>query len=261
MVNNVTDFGKIEGDQILSDNVSPDTDDDILTKLSFLRTLDLFLKDPTYHLFHLTYQEYFAASYFVRQWNEGKRIEFLLPNMTKPNSRPCTEFLAENKYDDRYDIFWRFVAGLLDPEEEKTAKFFEKMETVARDQLGPTHQRLVMHCFSEIQAAECSAVSRLRKKWEGELWNLLMLELNLMGTSELACDRDIPTDVLLKFFGMATKSAKRHILKAFGGQASLSEPVLQAVVAQLEHDDSDVRSAAVEALGGPAAKMSLCETA
>ncbi|KAJ6032416.1 hypothetical protein N7540_003148 [Penicillium herquei] len=39
-----------------------------LASLSCLRTHDASTEDPVYHFIHLTFQEYFAARYFVRHW-------------------------------------------------------------------------------------------------------------------------------------------------------------------------------------------------
>jgi hypothetical protein len=42
--------------------------DDVLDRLSFLHTSDASVQDKSYHFLHLTFQEFFAAQYFVRCW-------------------------------------------------------------------------------------------------------------------------------------------------------------------------------------------------
>ncbi len=54
----------------------------------------------------------------------------------------------------RCDIFWRFVAGSTLRRRGATLNFFEAIEQERRDLLGPTHQRLVMHCLGEIERNE-----------------------------------------------------------------------------------------------------------
>lgn len=81
-----------------------------------------------------------------------------------------------------YDIVWRFTAGLLDAEgEEETLRFFQTIEEEPLDLLGPTHQRLVMHCLSEV-----STKMPLRKDLEEKLLLWLYFECGYMKQSCLA---------------------------------------------------------------------------
>ncbi|KAI1475572.1 hypothetical protein F4774DRAFT_421452 [Daldinia eschscholtzii] len=90
---------------------------DNLRHLSFLRTSDTSLnpRDRNYHFIHLTYQEYFAARYFVHQW---KSRGPLVDATTSQNVDPAVRFL-------------------------------QVIEEEPRDLFGPSHQRLVMRCLSE----------------------------------------------------------------------------------------------------------------
>ncbi|CAK7231450.1 hypothetical protein SEUCBS140593_007926 [Sporothrix eucalyptigena] len=146
--------------------------DDVLARLSFLRisgsSSNSQLSSPhhTYHFIHLTYQEFFAAQYFVKYWIAG--VPMPCPEFNSDRTRPqliqvdAHEFLQQNKYRARYNIFWRFVAGLLrdhNKRNEGTAgrdidtgsllRFFTELDQEPRDILGPAHQRLVMCCMSE----------------------------------------------------------------------------------------------------------------
>ncbi|KAJ3494229.1 hypothetical protein NLG97_g4215 [Lecanicillium saksenae] len=97
--------------------------DETLSRLSFLRSSDtvLNIRNRNYHFIHLTFQEYFAARYFVRQWKNHKgqlqTLTFGSKDTDTKTSQP-TEFLQKHKYTARYDVFWRFVAGLLDGSEQ-----------------------------------------------------------------------------------------------------------------------------------------------
>ncbi|OTB13171.1 hypothetical protein K445DRAFT_368890 [Daldinia sp. EC12] len=121
---------------------------DNLRHLSFLRTSDTSLnpRDRNYHFIHLTYQEYFAARYFVRQW---KSRGPLVDATTSQNVDPV-DFLRRHKYAYYYEIMWRFVAGLFNSEGgEEAVRFLQVIEEEPRDLFGPSHQRLAMRCLSE----------------------------------------------------------------------------------------------------------------
>ncbi|KAK3175390.1 hypothetical protein K4F52_010306, partial [Lecanicillium sp. MT-2017a] len=130
--------------------------DETLGRLSFMRTSDTSSKieDRNYHFLHLTFQEYFAARYFVQQWKDKKRLKYVFKGEKNTQSYPptaITDFLRRYKYSAHYDVFWRFVAGPLAAEGEKeVVDFFDAIEEEPLDLLGPTHQRLVMHCLSEV---------------------------------------------------------------------------------------------------------------
>ena len=98
----------------------------------------------------MTYQEYFAARYLVRQWQAGEPLEcFALGAKEKLEKLGTSDFLRKHKYTARYDIFRPFVAGLFDAE-AKGEEFFTAIENAPRDLPGPTHQPLVMHCLRNI---------------------------------------------------------------------------------------------------------------
>ncbi|KAF7558104.1 hypothetical protein G7Z17_g195 [Cylindrodendrum hubeiense] len=120
--------------------------DERLARLSFLRTTDSLsnAEDRNYHFIHLTFQEYFAARYFVRQWQDAKPLEHLFSNRENMDDDIVTDpkvFLQKHKYTARYDILWRFAAGLFDAVGQAN-EFIDIIEEEPLDILGPTHQRL-----------------------------------------------------------------------------------------------------------------------
>lgn len=91
--------------------------DNVLAKISFLRTSDSTLKEEekTYHFLHLTFQEFFAARHFVRQWISEKPLFCFTISGNHGKTQPVIQprnFLQKEKYNARYNIFWRFVTGL-----------------------------------------------------------------------------------------------------------------------------------------------------
>ncbi|KAH8886067.1 hypothetical protein GQ53DRAFT_658583, partial [Thozetella sp. PMI_491] len=72
-----------------------------LRKLSFLRDSDgagSTSASSSYHFLHLTFQEYFAAQYFVHHWPDKQLA---------PVGATARELLCKEKYNPRYDIMWR----------------------------------------------------------------------------------------------------------------------------------------------------------
>ncbi|SPO06598.1 uncharacterized protein DNG_09288 [Cephalotrichum gorgonifer] len=63
--------------------------DETLGRLSFLRTSSQSRSEnQTYHFLHLTYQEYFAARYFVRCWKDTKDLEYVFKGQENTQSDP-----------------------------------------------------------------------------------------------------------------------------------------------------------------------------
>ncbi|KAI0182207.1 pfs domain-containing protein [Xylaria flabelliformis] len=166
--------------------------DKTLPRLSFLRTSNSSSRDPTYHFIHLTFQEYFAARYFVQQWKAGDPL--LVKD--KPSQKvPIRKFLGDHKYDSRHDIFWRFVAGLLSLEDEGEdngiGRFFDLIGDQPLDLIGPVHQRLIMHCLSEVPP-EKKGFSAKRNNLEDQLGRWLVFECEFMEHSRFAHEVEFP---------------------------------------------------------------------
>lgn len=104
-------------------------------------------------------------------------------------------FVKRRKYNIRYDIFWRFVPDLLRIEAPLLLDaFFELIDGEPRDLLGPTHQRLMIHCLAEIRNRD-----QLGKKFqdrikrlEGDYWQWIKLEFKLDTSQKLASETECP---------------------------------------------------------------------
>ncbi|RDW91693.1 hypothetical protein BP5796_02858 [Coleophoma crateriformis] len=187
--------------------------DKTLPNLSFLRTSDQSseYKDQNYHFLHLTIQEYFAARYFVRCWKSGNEVICLKLNTGGSLQKECpaANYLQERKYNARYDIFWRFVTGLLQGKgsDAQLPRFFYTIEKEPRDLLGPVHQRLVMHCLSEVvMQKEPPTFTPLRKQLEMRLSQWVLFECNFTRYgSQLAGEIELPEQVLNKILPQRSK--------------------------------------------------------
>ena len=173
----------------------------VLAQLSLLRTSDT--SDGgyrSYHFLHLTFQEYFAAQYYVEHWKSGK----LLPYLKFSNGKARLEsilpesFLRREKYNARYDVLWRFVTGMLQAQnEDHLRRFFALIEDEPRDLLGPAHQRLAMHCLSEVDSSNTTSTSiSLRENLEEQVSRWALFECQWHGTATLAGDMQFPESVL-----------------------------------------------------------------
>ena len=173
----------------------------VLAKLSLLRTSDTSDEGHrSYHFLHLTFQEYFAAQYYVEHWKSGKTLPYLKISHreTLLESISPTSFLHREKYNPRYDVLWRFVAGMLQGhDEDHLRRFFALIEGEPRDLLGPAHQRLVMHCLSEVNSlSKTSTSTPLRENLEEQLSRWAIFEHKFNGTASLAGDMQFPESVL-----------------------------------------------------------------
>ncbi|KAL6830802.1 NACHT domain-containing protein [Trichoderma sp. SZMC 28015] len=153
-----------------------------LDRVSFLRTSDGPLTPTTrsYHFLHLTFQEFFAAQFFVQHWISRKDLIVFDYSTKKSTPTKPETFLRMEKYNPSYDVFWRFVAGTiqLQRDEEALNRFFQTMEEEPKDLLGPAHLRLTMHLLAEINssASEPPSFVEIRESLELKMMDWLILE-------------------------------------------------------------------------------------
>ncbi|KAI0414730.1 hypothetical protein F5X98DRAFT_389615 [Xylaria grammica] len=137
--------------------------------LSFLRSSDPLSESTqrSCHFIHLTFQDYFAARYFIRQLEKDEALQYGNGSNDSISTTSCVE---QHKYTARYDIMWRFVAGLLaSKQNDGLSRFFDTINKMPRDLLGPTHKRLIIHCLNESDPEKELDTFPLRKKMENEL--------------------------------------------------------------------------------------------
>ncbi|SCV57521.1 uncharacterized protein FFB14_15185 [Fusarium fujikuroi] len=220
--------------------------DDSLPYLSFLRTSDPLarLHYQLYYFIHLTFQEYFAARYFVRHWKE-RAMKYTVFGEKKISTIRPLEFLQFHKYDGRYNIMWRFVAGLLH-EQGRGFELLEAIEEEPLDLLGPSHQRLIMHCLSEIPRSETEPPS-YRARLEKTLSDWLLFECDLKESASLAIEAEFPDGSLQIALQQGQTKTKCIILRSIRKRA-LSQELLGTIMSFITRDYSELTHSAIAAL-------------
>ncbi|KAF3021614.1 hypothetical protein E8E14_013909 [Neopestalotiopsis sp. 37M] len=205
----------------------------LLSCTSFLRTSNPSSNNPDFHFLHLTFQEYFAARHFVRQWRAGKT----LPSGNDDNSKSMECFLKHHKYDANYDIFWRFVAGLLNLDDQKlTLEFFEAISHEPLDLLSPVHQRLLMHCWSEIPM-ETGAFEE-RKALEDKLVDWYAFGKKLARGPQLIGEIEFPEAPLKRVLHLAYMGDRLGFVESLKYNPMISIDVI-STICSWGHEDYD----------------------
>lgn len=184
LYNNIIEFNQHHRDviDVIDTHILPSSKvtEDQLEKLSFLRAVDSSLdpKSGEYYFIHLTFQEYFTARYFVRHWKEKEPLVSVIFGTQHPVQVSPDQFVECEKYNRHYHVMWRFVTGLLQTEcESALYPFLQKLQAEPRDLLGPTHLRLLMHCFSELSVIpDHTGLARLKAWLDRQLAQYLLFE-------------------------------------------------------------------------------------
>jgi hypothetical protein len=217
--------------------------DDFLLHISFLRASDTRggEQNQTYHFLHMTFQEYFAARYFVRKWTEHGAMLCLKVSERRPRMMDAHLFLREYKYLARYNIMWRFVTGLLRAEcndqGDHIVRFFNALQEDPVDLLGATHERLVTHCLNEISLSDTTpAIISLRDTLEKHLSKWLVFQCTrprswfpVQGTITLASEMEFPLRSLLASLREEGDEFRRTLLLSMPPERGIAPPVVKAI--------------------------------
>lgn len=237
---------------------------DKIVHLAFLRVSDSSVEADyrTVHFIHLTFQEFFAAQYFVRHWMSNEALPLWEGTVDGKRSDQSTafvtpeEFVKSGKHDDRYDVFWRFVVGLLLSEQNKEQlyRFLDTLESEPIDLIGLVHQRLVVHCLSELRAGDnelpyrvqqledrflewASCEMRLKRNWTGRLQSTSLIW-------EAEC-----SDYVLKRL-LNEDETEKEVLEVLCRRSNISSNILDKVIQKLSESTSkDIRSLTIQIVG------------
>ncbi|KAH7174213.1 uncharacterized protein B0J16DRAFT_309637 [Fusarium flagelliforme] len=225
--------------------------DETFARLSFWRTSDRSNSSPnqSYHFIHLTFQEYFSAKHFAKAWRDGKNIEYVDIHGKRAERKvvSCRKFLGKHKFTARYNIMWRFVAGILDEDEAHASRLFQAIEGEPVDMLGPTQQRLVMHCLAEVtQSAD------LRIRLEDELSQWLEFELDFRKRSQFVREAEFPVRAIHLVLERTSEENKITVLNSFGFGCILPFTMVEFISGWLDSGalSQPLQIAALRALAG-----------
>ncbi|GJJ67780.1 hypothetical protein EMPS_00126 [Entomortierella parvispora] len=246
---------------------------DAMKKTSFLHTADSDLDSrrgsrpqQAWHFLHLTFQEYFAATWIFRHF-QPRQPCFTAGMKTKEE---MADFLHWHKYDPRFEIVWSMVAGLL--EGKPLCDFFGLLQEEPCDLIGGRHQQILASCLNESRAhLDSTVLSAL----ESELLKWLHLEIRMrrrhidvelhedvvrsmhlgrIRNSERICGSALgsrlsfPEALLVKAMG-SRNSSETFLIDTLGSRSILSQSAIQSLIIALKDDNGKVGHLSALALG------------
>ncbi|EXU98735.1 NACHT and HEAT repeat domain protein [Metarhizium robertsii] len=252
LINNIIDFQETHVKMIAGQSSAGFLYSKTCRDVSFLRSSDssLATADQRHHFIHLTFQEYFAARYFVKQWKSKRNLVTIrFKNEARSNIVDVSveDFVRDEKYNASYDIFWRFVAGLLGENDDQICDFFYMVQNEPRDLLGPVHQRLVIHCLSEISLQKVPKFQKFYQQLEYEAKQWLLLELRVNYRSRLAAEMEFPDKILAEAFEAKSEEGfrelKSSLYNSLHDRPVLPLAVMDHITSCLVNSEKDLGSA------------------
>ncbi|KAF9101881.1 hypothetical protein BGX27_011288 [Mortierella sp. AM989] len=214
-----------------------------LKQTSFLHSADADLNaiannpQGSWHFLHLTFQEYFAATWLARHLQNKQPML-----MTQ---KETSESVLMHKYNPRFEIVWWMVAGQL--EGETLISFFDLLEGAPVDLIGGYHHHLLAACLKESR----SQLSDKRiESLETQLVQWLKIEMttnSIYHGSILGGMSYFPEELLIRSSDHSSASHK-YFIKALGSRTSLTNAAIEILQEALKDGDYTVRASAACAL-------------
>ncbi|GJJ68058.1 hypothetical protein EMPS_00404 [Entomortierella parvispora] len=243
-------FEDLDDSAIGNQRCSPPKLVEVMKQTSFLHTADADLDNTNggsrqaWYFLHLTFQEYFAATWIVRHFH----LQQPGSSAGMMTTEEMIEFIQQHKYNPRYEIVWSMVAGLL--EREPLVDFFERLQGAPRDLIGGRHQQILASCLNEARTRLDSAVA---VALESELMKWLHLEMKIckhghFSSSMVGSQPSFPEALLIETLN-SERSWKPSLIRTLGARSTLSDSAIQTIIEALKDKDVRVRSSAASALG------------
>ncbi|KAF9949709.1 hypothetical protein BGZ72_008558 [Mortierella alpina] len=232
---------------------------EVMKQTSFLHTADADLDSSLGHsrqawyFLHLTFQEYFAATWLV-QHLQVKQTHSSAKMMTMEQA---AVFVQKHKYNPQYEIVWWMVAGLL--EGEALNNFFCLLQGAPRDLIGARHQQILASCLHEARARlDLEVVATL----DSELMRWLQFELRICwevdmlscherinhSKSMLGSQPSLPEALLLETLD-SQHSWKPNIIETLEARPTISDEAIHTLHSELKNGKNEVKYLAASALG------------
>lgn len=161
--------------------------------------------DKDYYFIHLTFQDFFAAQYIIKQSVTKEKEAF---------HKRIVSLLAEHKYSSSYKMFWQFIAGLLAQQNRA-------------DLLG--------EYFNTLNDHKISNPSIEQEAYEFVLLSSCIEEANEQGKYK----QQLIEKLYLFLFGM---SSLAQLPKFFAGQMQSSPKVLEALFSKIENERLKIKN-------------------
>ncbi|KAF9412191.1 hypothetical protein BGZ76_005213 [Entomortierella beljakovae] len=234
---------------------------EILEQTSFLHSakddIDSKMKptQQSYHFIHLTFQEYFAATWLSK---------YFQTNTTNPtttsmlmNKDETISLIQKNKYNPRYEIVWLMIAGLL--EGEALESYFQLLQSAPRDLNGVRHQLLIAGCYKEAYSRlSLNSITQI----ESELSQWLRFEITTPSYDDgegsiIGRQSVFPEEILIRIIG-ESKVNPKQIFRALAYRRSLSSSTIRQLLQMVSTGDTDIVQLSLATLGK---QVSLSESA
>jgi HEAT repeat protein/ankyrin repeat protein/predicted acylesterase/phospholipase RssA len=230
-------------------------------KLGFLRATGQGGRsqlDQSHYFIHLSFQEFYAASYIIRVLNEPAETQ---------EKNYLLEHIRTEKYTPRYQLMLWMTAGLLyqhgiekEREFSLLEQFWEAILSEPRDRIGFHHLRLVMHCLDECEADDNlplhkrlidqqlrwfdSYAKHADCYWGHEYVNELVRCPLLQNAKPIV-------DHLLKNLKKGDPKVKCQSIQVLGQLQDINQEIIDAFLKFVKNSDEHlgVRNKAVESLG------------